>query len=349
MIGLYDPDGSIPNNAFLKLTRYAKESGEPIEFIREGGRYKTIYASAILTSSKPLLNKLVDAYPMSEVLLGGPGWILGIDENGNLYKENDAELKDEIEKLKPDYSLYTFEYWMKRFENAKMQLKDKVRKAKLYCEAGVGFTRRGCRNKCVFCGVRLLEPIACEDQEIKDILNPKSNKLILLDNDFSEDPNMVEKSKEIIEMGLEIELTSGINIRTITDEQAYWISKIKHIKQLKMAWDNIKDEERVMNGLKTLNKYMPYSNMMCYVLIGEKDKNGNTKTTLEEDLYRVYKLQELGVDPYVMVYNDRKDGYYHHLERWCQSFVRRSTPFEEYVPYKNLLEQQKQVNIFEAV
>lgn len=342
LIGVYDADGSIPNNAFLKITSFFKNVGEPIEFIREGRTYSKIYGSAILTSSKPLLRKLIEAYPKSDVLLGGPGWILGVDQNGKLFKENDVALPEEIEKMKPDYSLYTYQYWYNRLKHSKITEKKRREEAKYLSEVGVGFTRRSCPNidMCEFCGVRLLEPVSCKDQEIKDIINPKSNKIILLDNNFTQDPDMEEKSKEIAERGLEVDICQGVNVRIMTDEKAHWLNQMKHSKQIRIAWDNPEEEEKVMRGIKILLKFFKPYKIMCYVLVG-------FDTTMEEDLYRVYKLQELGLSPYVMTYNNRKDGYWSILERWCNTIppVRKVAPFHEFKDYINYQQTQLQVSL----
>lgn len=66
------------------------------------------------------------------------------------------------------------------------------------------------------------EPVQYEDMELKDIINPRSNKIILLDNNFTQDPNMIEKCKEIIDRKLEVDLNQGVNVRVMTDKKAYW-------------------------------------------------------------------------------------------------------------------------------
>ena len=65
---------------------------------------------------------------------------------------------------------------------------------------------------------------------------------------------------------------------------------------------------------------------MVYVLT-------NFGSTLEEDLYRIYTLRELGFDPYVMIYNKEsapKETRY--LQRWCNNrLIFKSEPdFKKY-------------------
>lgn len=62
---------------------------------------------------------------------------------------------------------------------------------------------------------------------------------------------------------------------------------------------------------------------MFYVLVG-------FDTTYEEDLHRVKTLLELGTTPYVMLYNDIKGTYHHHLKRWTEWRYHQVTSWEKY-------------------
>lgn len=59
----------------------------------------------------------------------------------------------------------------------------------------------------------------------------------------------------------------------------------------------------------------------------------NYNSTLEEDLYRIYTLNDLNYEPYVMIYDKpNAPQVIKHLQRWCNNkFVFRKTPrFEDY-------------------
>lgn len=293
-------DSKLPNIALMKISAYYKKQGAEVEFIQYGGKYDKIYASCVFTKNKKECLKIQKCY--KDAKIGGTGWDIK------------SELPCDIENMNPDYSLYGIDY-------------------------GIGFTTRGCPNKCAFCIVPKKEGLLKQYREIKDIINPKSNKLILLDNNFTEDPLMIEKCKEIKDRNLIVDLCQGVNIRVMTEEKAYWLSQIKHMKQLRIAWDNIKDEKRVMDGLNILSKYMNLRNVMCYVLTG-------FNTTLEEDLYRINKLQSMNIDPYVMVYNDKDDKVLKLLEMWCnQPWLRKKIKFEEYDRYKRYKSMEGQMQL----
>jgi len=61
-------------------------------------------------------------------------------------------------------------------------------------------------------------------------------------------------------------------------------------------------------------------------------------TTFEEGLYRFNVLRELGADPFVMIYNNRKDKpLLRHFARWVNKRIYKSSGWEDYKPVKKLL------------
>ena len=60
----------------------------------------------------------------------------------------------------------------------------------------------------------------------------------------------------------------------------------------------------------------------------------NFNSTLEQDLYRIYTLRDLGYDPYVMVYNKPSaPKEIRHLQRWCNNKIvfKSVKRFEDYM------------------
>lgn len=84
-----------------------------------------------------------------------------------------------------------------------------------------------------------------------------------------------------------------------------------------------------MRGIQLLSKYFKTSKLMCYVLIG-------FDSTREEDLYRIKKLKELKIDPYVMMYRDPYDPNYKfdrmdmHFKNWVNGHAYKNVKFEEF-------------------
>ena len=215
----------------------------------------------------------------------------------------------------------------------------KLEKATEIVNAGMGFTSRGCVRKCGFCFVPKKEGDFRDVAEIKDLINPRSNVLILHDNNLTADPYCIDKLYEIRDRGLVVDINQGCDVRLINDDIAHALSGVKHLRSLHYAWDLMGFEDQVMAGIKTLSKYIKPYRHMCFMLVG-------FNTTFEEDVYRFRKLTEMKVDPFVMVYNENEKGDVRlkHFARWVNSRIYKSCKFEEYEPW--IKSQQVQLSLF---
>jgi hypothetical protein len=66
---------------------------------------------------------------------------------------------------------------------------------------------------------------------------------------------------------------------------------------------------------------------MVYVLVG-------FNTTLVQDLYRIQKLIEFEVKPFVMIYNNKRDTMLRHLSRWINKRYYEIVSWDEYLKKK---------------
>lgn len=202
-----------------------------------------------------------------ETIIGGSGYDLNIN------------LPPEIEICDPDYSIYP-----------------------MY-DFSLQFYSRGCIRNCSFCIVRQKEGYI---KAVKPMaLNPNGNRIEVLDNNFFANPEWMFAVNDLIRTKQTVNL-HGVDVRLMNEEQAYWLNKLKHHKQIHIAWDfpNLDLTPKI----KEMTKYIKPYKIMCYVLIGYN-------STPEQDLYRVEKLRELGVDPFVMPYN-KSDKYQKRFARW---------------------------------
>jgi hypothetical protein len=245
-----------------------------------------VYASAIFTRSKPYCEILLKMYH-GIIEIGGTGWDI------------EKRLPPEVEKMNCDYSLYNF-------------------------TEGMGFTTRGCVRNCEFCFVPKKEGKLCQDQKIKDIINGPN--LTFLDNNFTADLLMVDKCREIKERNLTVNICQGMDIRLMTDEKAKAITSIRHKDNIKFAWDLMKYEKQVMQGIEIMTQYCSGSRLKCYILCGYN-------TTFEEDMYRFKVLRSLKVKPYAMIYNDIEDKRLKHFERWVNAYIYYKCSWDEYEPW----------------
>lgn len=317
-IGLIDVDGKLPNLALMKISKYYKTMGEQVEFVRPDASrntYDKIYASAIYQKSQNKCRTLQE-YFGDRIEIGGTGWDI------------EKRLLPEIESMSPDYDLYTADMIYPKIKGI-MTRERKKAKAQQIVDAGIGFTSRGCIRRCPFCFVPKKEGEFRQDSEIKDIINPRSNVIILHDNNLTADPYCIEKLHEIRDRNLIVDINQGCDVRLMTTEIAQAMSEVHHLRSLHYAWDLMGFEKRVIEGIKIISRFIPASKHMCFCLVG-------FNTTFEEDMYRVKKLQSLGVRPYIMRYNERRDDIrMNHFARWINSFIYKAVPdFEEYEPWK---------------
>lgn len=324
-IGLIDIDSKIPNLALMKISNYYKKLGEEVEFVQKNKEYEKIYASTIFTRSKDKVEKLVEIYG-ADIEVGGTGWDIK------------KELNIEIEKTRPDYNLYSAEEIASRMKGIGTK-EHKLKKANEIVNAGMGFTSRGCVRNCGFCFVPTKEGKFHDVAEIKDIINPKSNVIILHDNNFTADPYCIEKLKEIKERKLIVDINQGCDVRLMNDEKAYWLGQVRHLRSVHYAWDLMEYEDKVLNGIETLSKYVKKYKHMCFMLVG-------FNTSFEEDMYRFKKLTEMKVDPFVMIYNQIPDVRLKHFARWVNGRIYKKCKFEEYGPWIKAQVTYNQLSLF---
>lgn len=126
----------------------------------------------------------------------------------------------------------------------------------------------------------------------------------------------------------------GLDIRMITSRDIEDLNRIK-LQKVHFAWDNPQDnlKQKFADYAKGARWKYKGSFGMVYCLT-------NFNSTMEENLYRIYTLRDLGYDPYVMVYDKpHAPKEIRHLQRWCNNkIIFKKTPrFEDYVPYRKVV------------
>lgn len=309
---LIDMDGKICNLALMKLSAWHKSKGDEV-FLNACDSPDKVYISTLFKWNRGKAEKLLTVYPKAEI--GGTGW------------DNQKELPEEIEACKPDYNLYTVNDILPRIKGGIATKASKVKKAETIINAGIGFTTRGCIRKCSFCGIPEKEGYFRQVGDLDMLLNPKSNVLILLDNNITADPDIIEKLHKIRDRGIVVDITQGIDVRLVTPEIAQALSEVKHLRSLHYSWDLIEFEQMVMEGIKVLSRSIKRWRHMCYILTC-------FNTTFEEDMYRFRKLDEIGIKPYVMPYNKCYPTKRHHcFAGWVNSRKHTVCSFEEFEPW----------------
>ena len=318
-IGLLDlGTGKLPNLAIMKLSAFHKAQGDTVVLNDFGpGDVDHVYCSVVFSKDKQRAELLRNIFPSIE--FGGSGW--------DLHKT----LPVAVESMRPDYDLYTPEMVYRSLEGRKASRMDKALRI---VNSGIGRTTKGCVNSCKFCIVPTKEGKQEQVAELKDLINPKSNIVTLLDNNLTSDPLGLAKLREARELGLVLNITQGLDVRTISDEMSEELSRQKLFGNLHFAWDQPHQESQVMRGIKTLSQFVKPYMQTCFVLVG-------FQSTFEEDMFRVRKLHEVGVRPYIMRFNwnEAGDKRLDHFARWVNCHFYKRMPFDNYEPWKKIADQ----------
>ena len=210
----------------------------------------------------------------------------------------DNKLPDEIEHIYPDYSLYP----------------------ELTKDTAYGFLTRGCPRGCSFCIVANKE--GRKSYKVADLSEFwQGQKFIkLLDPNILACREHIELLEQLAESNAYVDFTQGLDIRLTNERNIYLINQIK-LKEIHFAWDNAKDDLKpYFEQYKALAKHKPhghYGTVYCLTNFG---------STMEENLYRIYTLRDMGFNPYVMIYDKpNAPKEIRDLQRWCNNkFIFRS-------------------------
>ena len=323
-IGLIDVDShNFPNLAIMKISAWHKAQGDEVEWWFGFHQYDRVYMSKVFDNT--YTPDVYEPVNTKEIIKGGTGyfrrnrdgtadvfvdgeWIsIGLNTSFNsgnaVYNEN---LPSEIEHMYPDYSLYP--------ELAK--------------EKSFGFLSRGCPNNCPFCIVCAKEGRkSCKVADLDQWWNGQK-EIILCDPNLLACKDHLDLLGQLAESKAWVDMNQGVDARMLTEQNIDALNKVK-IKTIHFAWDLMDRSEQILKGL---NMYLEQGKIkdprrrLVYVLT-------NFNTPMEENLYRIYTLRDMGYEPFVMVYdkpNAPKEII--NLQRWCDNkFVFKKCPrFEDY-------------------
>jgi len=284
---LVDVDSKIPNLALMKISAWHKLQGDDVGFAIENP--DKVYISCIFTKNKGQARGVATYYPDAEIDIGGSG----IDLK--------KELPEEIEMIKPDYNLYPSTY-------------------------SQGYTTRGCIRKCGFCIVPEKEGMIREAQHPSEFHDFRFDTCMIMDNNLFAAPDYWQADifHWFIENKIKMLSPQGWDIRLLTAGRAKCLKTVRHAGMVHFAWDNLKYELAVLNGISLLKSAgFDLKHRVCfYVLAG-------FNSTFEEDLYRCQTLKNLGVQAFVMPYKKTKE--ISALARWAnRPWLYWSMPFKKY-------------------
>jgi hypothetical protein len=186
------------------------------------------------------------------------------------------------------------------------------------CDFSIVWFSTGCIRACPFCVVQKKEGWI-KPVEPKN-LNPNGKYIKVMDNNFFANPKWREAVDQLRAWNQPVDF-QGVDVRIITEEMCKALNSLTIRKQIKIAWDNPRDD--IVPRIKEMLKFIKPWKIMCYVLIG-------FWSTPEEDMRRIEDLRSLKIDPFVMPFNKR-DSYQKNFARWVNhKAIFGSVPWDEY-------------------
>jgi len=284
----------------MKLSAYHKSIGDTTELFNRWDTYDLVYASKVFSFTEDIDTYLVQA---DEIRKGGTGYCISVQNGREVFDNaNDAPLPKEIEHIYPDYSLYPdYKY-------------------------AVGFLTRGCPRNCGFCVVGKKEGLC--SRQVADLSEfwRGQKEIKLLDPNLLACKDHEQILQQLAKSGAKVDFTQGLDIRLTNPDNVALLNQLK-APMLHFAWDNPRQD--LTGYFKRFSEHTAVKserNKIVYVLT-------NYSSTMEEDLYRIYTLRDLGYSPYVMIYQkDTAPREIKRMQRWCNNrFIFRSEPdFKDY-------------------
>lgn len=300
-IGLIDVDAEnqkrkkakYPNLALMKLSAWHKARGDEVEWWWSFAEYDRVYKAKVFDATYTA--DTLDPINAKEIIKGGTGYNL----------EN--KLPYDVEHMYPDYSLYP----------------------SLTKDTAYGFLTRGCPRGCHFCIVATKEGRRSVKVADLDEWWDGQKNIVLMDANLLACKEHINLMEQLISSKAYVDVNQGFDCRLLTLENICQINRMK-LSNIHFAWDYMHETKRVLRGLElylSLAEHKPHGSYgTVYTLT-------NYDTTMEENLYRIYTLRDMGFDPYVMVYDKPSaPKEVRDLQRWVNNrkIFKACRTFEEY-------------------
>lgn len=287
-IGFWSDTHNFPSLPLMKLSSYHKNRGDEIDFYSPMEEYDLVYASKTFSFTRDIDEDYI--VRADELIKGGTGYCISVKDGKEVFDASkNISLPREIEHIYPDYSIYP------------------------NYDFAVGFLTRGCPRGCGFCVVGKKEG-RCSNQVAELSEFWRGQKLIkLLDPNILACKDHETLLRKLIDSGAQVDFTQGLDIRLTTPDNIRLLNSIK-TPAFHFAWDNPQDD--LTEYFKRFSEQTTAKSerlKSVYVLT-------NFGSTIEEDLYRIYTLRDLGYTPYVMVYQKETAPHeVRRLQRWCNA------------------------------
>lgn len=317
MVGIVDVDllsenkKRFPNLASMKISAFCKSKGEETRLILtplEAAACGKIYASKVFTDTPE------------------PGWLslMGdkVSKGGTGYFFDKAQpLPEEIEHIKPDYSLY-----LPVADSLKLSGEAEI----AFRNASIGFTTRGCFRQCPFCVNQKYKRVF-RHSPVVEFLDETKKYIILLDDNIFGFAYWREVFAELMDTGKPFVFKQGLDMRLMSRDKAATLQAAKYHREIIFALDNL-DEIKLFEGKAQIFREFCDKPAKSYVLTGFYEKD---EAAFLSALLRVETLSKYKILPYIMRFKDCYtspfDSLFSTLAAWAnQPAFYKKTSFVEF-------------------
>ena len=295
-IGLIDVDGhGFPNLALMKLSRYWKQQGATVLWYSPFEHYDIVYLSKVFTFTPDYLQIITNA---DKIERGGTG-----------YKLYEKTLPTEIDRMQPDYSIYSH-----IIDN----------------KSAYGFLTRGCIRSCKWCIVPKKEGQLRPYMDIEEIAIEGRDKITLMDNNILASDYGLQQIEKIVKMKLKVDFNQDLDCRLVTDDIANLLSKVKWQEYIRFACDTSAQLPHLFRACDLLKKHGYKGKVFMNVLLTD-----NINECLER-IENILKYKGFEMLPFAQPYIDfdgkrQPPQWQKDMARWCnRRELLKSTSFKDF-------------------